>query len=123
ALPEDLGREAVERDVGAAPRVLRQPGLDADLLEEFLRAPTPLGSDLRQQEAAPDSLLDVEAVEADLDLRGRRDPLPRPEDRDLESETREVLRRRGREARIVEERGHGVLLDVDRERPHRLHAP
>jgi len=49
------------------PGVRRQTGLGAGLREKRLGVPPPLGGHLRQQQAAPNPLLDDQSVAADLD--------------------------------------------------------
>src|SRR5512140_1230360 len=125
-LAEDLCREGGDRHVRSAfpPRVLRQSRLQAGLAEESRDVPAPFDRNLRQEEAPPAPRLDEEAVRADLDRReriGHRDEGRK--DRDVGPAARELVRRRGRKARVPDESVDRVHLHVGPERTDGLDAP
>ena len=124
SVAEDVGREAVDLRA-ALPAVRRQAGLRAGVRKELLAIPSPLGRDLRQEQAAAAALFDDEAVAADLDRGGiaRIDLLERPEHRDFDVEIVELGRADRIEARILARRADGDARDFFRERPRHSSVP
>src|SRR5436190_2295697 len=82
-LPEHFRLESPERRA-AFPRVGREPGLPACVLEKLPAVQCPPWRDLREQQAATPVLLDDKAVAPDLDVVDVSNQLERTEDRDLD---------------------------------------
>ena len=71
SLAEHFGVEPPDASA-STPGVRREPGLEARLLQELLHRPAALGRHLRQEQAAPMSVLGHQAVTADHDRALRR---------------------------------------------------
>src|SRR6185369_6832250 len=78
------------------PRVARQAGLLAGVREKGVGVPMPLLRNLRQQQPSMPAALDDQAMTADDDVLRSHDRLERAEQRDLDVDRLELVRRERR---------------------------
>ena len=109
AFAEDLRGKGLDARP-TAPGLGREARFLAGSPKELFAVPIPFQRHLGQQQAAPSTLRDQEAVPADVDLF-RQDIHQRREHGNLQAQFRQFMGTDGLETRVAESRGDGAVSD------------
>jgi len=112
-------REHKNVGVIVLPRLARQAGFEAGLLDECVAIPMFFQRDLRQKDSLDIALLHNQSMFTHLDLFNIQDPAQRRHDGDLVLEERQLLGSDGLEARIFQRRIRRHVTHRFRQRFHR----